>query len=145
MSADLFDLRAKVTPQALMVLRAVAGVRGIDISTLARDILHEWAAARLAEAAAINEVVAAPEVECEVSLRIHRVALSGAARKALYVRDEGICRECRMTLDREGPWHIDHIVPVVAGGTNDDANLRLTCAPCNLRKGAKTISEVKAA
>lgn len=32
---------------------------------------------------------------------------------------------------------IDHIVPVVLGGTHDESNLRVLCGPCNSRKGAK--------
>lgn len=32
--------------------------------------------------------------------------------------------------------HVDHIVPKGAGGTDDPANLRAACAPCNLSRGA---------
>lgn len=32
--------------------------------------------------------------------------------------------------------HLDHIVPVCRGGENTEANLRTTCADCNLGKGA---------
>lgn len=31
-------------------------------------------------------------------------------------------------------WHIDHIVPVAAGGRNEESNLTLSCATCNLKK-----------
>jgi hypothetical protein len=33
--------------------------------------------------------------------------------------------------------HRDHFVPVTSGGTDDIANIRAMCGPCNLRKGAK--------
>ncbi len=36
--------------------------------------------------------------------------------------------------------HVDHIVPVAAGGLTIATNLRTTCEPCNLGKGAKTES-----
>lgn len=38
------------------------------------------------------------------------------------------------------PWvlEIEHIVPLAAGGTNDDSNLWLACHACNLFKGVKT-------
>jgi len=40
------------------------------------------------------------------------------------------------------PWvlEIEHIVPLVAGGSNDDSNLWLACHAYNLFKGVKTLS-----
>lgn len=36
-----------------------------------------------------------------------------------------------------GPYeHLDHVIPVVRGGTNWPANLRPACADCNHRKGS---------
>lgn len=32
--------------------------------------------------------------------------------------------------------HVDHIIPRSQGGTDDPANLRAACEPCNLRRGA---------
>ena len=37
-------------------------------------------------------------------------------------------------MDKDGDLHIDHIVPVSLGGPNDDFNLQLTHASCNLSK-----------
>ena len=37
--------------------------------------------------------------------------------------------------------HIDHIVPVSKGGTNDRDNLVYVCAPCNLKKNNKSLLE----
>ena len=34
-------------------------------------------------------------------------------------------------------FHIDHILPVVAGGETSLANLTLACVSCSLRKGAR--------
>jgi 5-methylcytosine-specific restriction endonuclease McrA len=34
--------------------------------------------------------------------------------------------------------HIDHIVPVIAGGGDDLDNLAAACVTCNLKKNAKT-------
>lgn len=39
------------------------------------------------------------------------------------------------------PWHIDHRVPVVHGGSNHPANLVVSCQTCNLRKQSKGSSE----
>ena len=30
--------------------------------------------------------------------------------------------------------HVDHIIPLTQGGTNDEANLQCLCAPCHARK-----------
>jgi len=58
------------------------------------------------------------------------------AKKAIYSRDRGKCAQCgadvAMELATQG--HIDHIVPLSAGGCNDLVNLQLLCEHCNLRK-----------
>lgn len=37
--------------------------------------------------------------------------------------------------------HIDHVIPRSRGGTDDMDNLAVSCAPCNLSKGDKLLSE----
>ena len=39
--------------------------------------------------------------------------------------------------------HIDHITPVIQGGTNDRENLQLLCAGCNLRKSDRNDIEFR--
>jgi 5-methylcytosine-specific restriction endonuclease McrA len=38
-------------------------------------------------------------------------------------------------------FHLDHIVPISAGGLNEDSNVQLLCPQCNLQKGAKMPEE----
>jgi 5-methylcytosine-specific restriction endonuclease McrA len=42
---------------------------------------------------------------------------------------------CRKSLSRS--YHVDHILPVALGGSNDRKNLQLLCAPCNYEKTSK--------
>jgi 5-methylcytosine-specific restriction endonuclease McrA len=37
--------------------------------------------------------------------------------------------------------HLDHVVPVIRGGSCDLSNLQYLCVPCNLSKGTKLMSE----
>ena len=61
-------------------------------------------------------------------------AVQTAARIAYY---GGNCAYCRI-LPYE---HIDHVIPLSRGGSNWPANLRPSCAKCNLSKGGKLLSE----
>jgi len=58
----------------------------------------------------------------------------------VYVKDEygGYCPYCNQKID---DGHIDHIVPVIKGGTNDRDNLVYCCATCNMSKGSKSLLE----
>lgn len=38
-------------------------------------------------------------------------------------------------------FEVDHLTPVIRGGEHTDANFVLSCQPCNLRKGTKTLKE----
>lgn len=51
----------------------------------------------------------------------------------------GLCAYCAKPLG--GDWHVDHMTPLVRGGTNGWENLAITCVDCNLSKHAKTAEE----
>lgn len=53
----------------------------------------------------------------------------------LLIAQAGRCALCWTPLDAN--YHVDHIVPLVLGGSNWPSNLQLTHAVCNLRKGAR--------
>lgn len=67
-----------------------------------------------------------------------RSPLSPALRKKILERDGSVCRYCG---DTDGPFHIDHIKPIARGGTDDEGNLCVACAPCNFAKAARFNSE----
>lgn len=55
---------------------------------------------------------------------------------AIFQSQKWRCAYCRKGL-RSRKFHVDHIIPLVAGGTNLPSNLQITCVDCNLQKGAK--------
>lgn len=57
-------------------------------------------------------------------------------RQRILKRDQYLCQHCRVAQATT----VDHIIPKASGGTDDDANLLASCAPCNQRKGAKTLT-----
>ena len=63
-------------------------------------------------------------------LRIaHRV------RPMIFKRDGKRCRHCGADGD-DVRFHIDHVIPIARGGTNEPDNLQVLCQPCNQRKWA---------
>lgn len=54
-------------------------------------------------------------------------------RFAVFARDNFTCRYCGKQSDSV-ELHIDHIIPISKGGSNDESNLVTSCVPCNLGK-----------
>lgn len=60
----------------------------------------------------------------------------------LYQRQHGCCYYCKTKFGKgKNAYHMDHIVPLSRGGTNDIHNIVLACPPCNLKKGGKLLHE----
>lgn len=55
--------------------------------------------------------------------------------KNLMILQKNKCAVCKTSISK--CYHVDHIVAIVNGGTNDKYNLQLLCAPCNLSKNRK--------
>jgi len=59
-------------------------------------------------------------------------------RRLVFQRANGQCEFCRLSQEgQEATFHIDHAVPVKAGGQTVAANLALACVSCSLRKAAR--------
>lgn len=67
-----------------------------------------------------------------------REAIPAHVRREVVDRDGDRCVYCGAT---EGPFHLDHVLPVSRGGRSQADNLVVACVPCNLSKGARTPEE----
>jgi hypothetical protein len=69
-----------------------------------------------------------------------RAPLSPRLRFEVFKRDRFTCQYC----GHKAPdvlLHIDHLIPVAGGGTNDLLNLVTSCRDCNLGKGARLLDD----
>ncbi len=66
-------------------------------------------------------------------------AFSEVRRAEVVARAGHRCEYCRLpTRGQVATFPIDHVVPKAAGGTNELANLALTCPHCNAHKWRAT-------
>jgi 5-methylcytosine-specific restriction endonuclease McrA len=59
-------------------------------------------------------------------------------RFAILERDGFRCRYCGAPAP-EVRLHVDHVIPVIAGGSDDPENLVAACEDCNLGKSARVL------
>ena len=59
-------------------------------------------------------------------------------RRLVIQRSSDRCEYCGISqIGQVATFHIDHVIPVVAGGGTTPDNLALACVSCSLRKGAR--------
>lgn len=76
--------------------------------------------------------------------RLHaytRVPIPKDVRFRILRRDKFRCQLCGCS-PADGSLHVDHKMPVAAGGTNADENLWTLCESCNLAKSDKIMEEL---
>lgn len=54
----------------------------------------------------------------------------------MFKEQNGLCTACGCDLNKS-KYHVDHIMPLILGGSNWPHNLQLLCPPCNCSKGGK--------
>lgn len=64
-----------------------------------------------------------------------RQPIPARLRKLILDRDHSRCQSCGRGVEHGVTLHIDHVLPVALGGTNDPDNLQTLCDECNLGKG----------
>jgi 5-methylcytosine-specific restriction endonuclease McrA len=65
-----------------------------------------------------------------------RIPIPSEVRKYVFTRDKYQCRSCGKT-NQQTQLHIDHIIPLAKGGSNDISNLQTLCVKCNQQKKDK--------
>jgi len=93
--------------------------------------------------AALDEIRSLPRAERKrVSSRLneYRRRRADGEHTAADVREileaqSWRCGYCGISL-RKHPYHIDHIIPLARGGSNNRTNIQMLCVQCNLKKGA---------
>ena len=66
------------------------------------------------------------------------MALSAKLRREVATRAGYRCEYCGLSAEGQAAtFHMDHVIPQVAGGPTTPANLALACIHCSLRKGAR--------
>ncbi len=69
----------------------------------------------------------------EPSRRAEATRAARDAFRRVGERDGFSCRHCGAGRNLT----VDHVVAVVNGGSDEDENFQILCAPCNSRKGAR--------
>jgi hypothetical protein len=65
-------------------------------------------------------------------------AIPASLRRLVIQRANNRCEYCGLSqLGQAATFHIDHVIPVVAGGSTTVDNLALACVSCSLYKGAR--------
>ena len=73
-------------------------------------------------------------------VRVPRAVQRKISRRALFTRDGWRCVYCGGTSSR---LTLDHVVPRSRGGDSVWENVVTACAPCNHRKGDRTLEEAR--
>lgn len=55
--------------------------------------------------------------------------------REIFFAQRGKCGYCRIKVGKK--YHVDHIIALAKGGSNDRSNLQILCGPCNNGKSAK--------
>lgn len=70
-----------------------------------------------------------------------RKSISARVRFEIFKRDGFVCQYCG-SHPPKCILHVDHIVPVVEGGGNEDTNLITACSLCNGGKGPVSLTSI---
>lgn len=65
--------------------------------------------------------------------------MADESREFVTLRAGGRCEYCQMHQSLQGAtFHLEHIIPLILGGSSELGNLALACPSCNLHKADRT-------
>jgi 5-methylcytosine-specific restriction endonuclease McrA len=70
-------------------------------------------------------------------IRIESAHYTAEDVKLLLAAQRGLCAEPTCRVDLKAGYHVDHIMPLCLGGTNEASNIQVLCPRCNIRKHSK--------
>lgn len=117
---------------------------------MSADLLRQLAALGLTSAQMVGvlEIIESMHVDYNVKNRERvrrwreRLGLSAAEWRdlsnAIRERDNYTCAYCG---SQEESMHVDHVKPLIQGGTNDPSNLATACKACNSSKSGRTLDQ----
>ena len=73
-------------------------------------------------------------VKKETKPKRKRTHIPKGMRKEVFKRDNYTCVQCGAKKEDGATLHVDHIIPVSRGGTDELDNLQTLCGDCNLNK-----------
>jgi len=71
-----------------------------------------------------------------------REPIDRVTREEVYHKFGGHCAYCGHQLKSKG-WHVDHVIPVAAGGVDDIMNFFPACKHCNTLKNASSLEQFR--
>ncbi len=72
-----------------------------------------------------------------------RKYLTKAIKAIVWNKTDGYCYHCKSRLNPFDDFHVDHLIPVSRGGTDDIKNLVPSCIACNLSKGSSMNADTR--
>ena len=97
-----------------------------------KTLSHKLPVKALAEAGAAKKI--APQ---QLARRQLQGRTRDTKRQQVWLEQGGKCAACERVVFGKCDVHLDHIVPLSQGGTDDDANLQVLCVPCHEDKTRK--------
>jgi 5-methylcytosine-specific restriction endonuclease McrA len=146
------DFRNEFVRQPVGARQKPALVLNADFRPLSYYPLSLWPWQEAVKAAFLDRVIIAAEYEEVVrspsmQIRIPSVVVLkdyvkpqkqvAFTRFNLFLRDEFRCQYC----GSKGELTFDHVVPRARGGVTSWENVVAACAPCNLKKGARSLAQ----
>lgn len=71
-----------------------------------------------------------------------REPIDKSTREEVFHKFGGHCAYCGYLLKSKG-WHVDHVIPVAAGGVDDIMNFFPACKHCNTLKNSFSLEQFR--